>query len=144
MYTTDRAQLREFFFQAWRKHREGQPLEGVEQLIVEVALRHPEYHDVLDNPERQTDRDYLPALGESNPFMHLSLHIAVAEQLSIDQPPGVRAGFQQLRLKHGDAHAAEHVVMECLGESLWQAQRSRQPLDQTAYLECVQRRGRVS
>lgn len=140
MYTTDRAELREFFFRAWRKHRTGQPLEGVEQLIVNVALRHPEYHGALEAPERQADRDYLPALGEPNPFMHMSLHIAVAEQLTIDQPPGVRECFQQLRARLLDPHLAEHAMMECLSETLWQAQQSGRPLDQEAYLDCARRR----
>lgn len=140
MYTTDRAELREFFFRAWHKYRTDQPLERVEQLIVDVALRHPEYHTALEAPEQQVDRDYFAALGEPNPFMHMSLHIAVAEQLTIDQPPGVRECFQRLRARLLDPHLAEHAMMECLSETLWQAQQSGRPLDQRAYLDCARRR----
>lgn len=144
MYGGDRAELRGVFFHAWQKHRAGLPLEGVETLIVEVAQRHPEYHAMLERAEPQAERDYLPALGEANPFMHLGLHIAVAEQLSIDQPPGVRDCFQRLRRETPDAHAAEHAMMECLAEALWQAQRSGRPLDANAYADCLQRRARGS
>lgn len=140
MYGADRTQLREVFFRAWRKQREHQPLEGVERLIVDVARQHPEYHAVLEAATEQAERDYAPTLGAANPFMHMALHIAVIEQLSIDQPPGVRRYFQALAAKLPDQHAAEHVIMECLGETLWRAQGSGQPLDQAAYLECLEQR----
>lgn len=139
MYGTDRAELRDVFFRAWRKHRTGIPLEGVESLIVDTALRHPEYRAILDQPERQADRDYPAALGETNPFAHMGLHIAVAEQLSIDQPPGIRDYFQRLRGRFADPHAAEHAIMECLAETLWQAQQAGQPPDQRAYADCLRR-----
>lgn len=137
MYGTDRARLREVFFNAWRRHRAGQPLEGVERLIVAVAQRHPEYQSLLDRPDAQIDRDYDPALGETNPFLHLSLHIAIEEQLSIDQPRGVRALYDRLRLRLADEHAAQHVMMECLAEMLWQAQRDNTAPSEARYLDCL-------
>ncbi|HEY8553673.1 MAG TPA: DUF1841 family protein [Burkholderiales bacterium] len=138
MYGSDRQELREVFFRAWRKHRNGEPLEGVETLIVDVALRHPEYHALLDDPERHAGRDYLPELGETNPFMHMGLHIALLEQLSIDHPPGVRSYYQTLRAKIPDPHVAEHAMMECLAEAVWQAQRSGRDLDAETYTRCLQ------
>jgi hypothetical protein len=137
MYGADRAEVRDVFFRAWRQHREHRPLEGIEKLIVDVALQHPEYHPILEAPPSQADRDYATLLGESNPFMHMGLHIAIAEQLSIDQPPGIRAYYQQLRARLPDTHAVEHAMMECLNEMLWRATREHRTPDQAAYLDCV-------
>jgi hypothetical protein len=137
----DRGQTREVFFRAWRAHREGQPLEGVEKLIVQVVLRHPEYHALLEHPEPARERDYFPESGQTNPFLHLGMHIAIEEQLSIDQPPGIRALFETRRSQYGSHHDALHDILECLGETLWRAQRDRAPLDGPAYLECIRRRG---
>lgn len=142
MFATDRASLREVFFRAWHGYRENRTLEGVESVIVDVALRHPEYHAMLDTGDASAPRDYHAALGETNPFMHMGLHIAVAEQLSIDQPPGVRGYYQRLSAQLPDPHAAEHAMMECLTETLWQSQQSSQPLDQIAYLRCLERLAR--
>jgi Domain of unknown function (DUF1841) len=139
MYGADRSQLRDVFFRAWRKHRENQPLEGVERIIVDIAQHHPEYHAVLDAPQEQAERDYAPSIGATNPFMHMALHIAIVEQLSIDQPPGVRRYFRELATHLPHAHAAEHAMMECLSETLWRAQQAGQPLDQAAYLDCLDR-----
>lgn len=139
MFSTDRTALREVFFRAWRNHREQRALEGIEATIVDVAVRHPEYHQLLDGGDTPAQRDYHAALGETNPFMHMGLHIAVAEQLSINQPPGVRELFQRLAARLIDPHAAEHAMMECLTETLWQAQQAGRPLDQNAYLDCLGR-----
>ena len=135
----DRAQTREVFFRAWRAHREGRPLAGVEQTIVQVALRHPEYHALLDRPEDARDRDYVPESGQTNPFLHLALHIAIDEQLAVDRPPGVRTQYLRLRAASPDDHAAQHRMMDCLGEVLWQAQRRGQPPSESDYLDCLTR-----
>ncbi|MFO7189756.1 MAG: DUF1841 family protein [Pseudomonadota bacterium] len=140
MFNPTREQVRQFFFDAWRKYRQGAPLEGLETVAVEVALMHPEYHEVLDQPERYIDRQYTPEEGQMNPFLHMSLHVAIAEQLSIDQPPGIRAEFERLVRARGDRHEALHDVLECLGEIVWRAQRDRTPPDGEAYLECLRRR----
>ena len=94
---------------------------------------------MLEQPERHRTRDYSPDAGEVNPFLHLSLHLAVEEQLSIDQPPGIRAHFERLRAARGDEHAALHAVIDCLGEVIWQAQRQRTPPDAQVYLGCLER-----
>ena len=135
----DRGQTREVFFRAWRAHREGRPLEGVEKLIVQVALRHPEYHPVLEQSEAARERDFFPETGETNPFLHLGMHIAIEEQLSIDQPPGIRDYYQKLLSRCPDEHAVQHRMMECLGEMLWQASRQAAAPQVTVYLDCLRR-----
>lgn len=142
MYGTDRAGLREVFFRAWRRHRASEPLEGIERLVVDVALRHPEYHNLLDDPEAHTDRDYLPELGETNPFMHLAMHVAIEEGLALDQPHGIRERYRALRERLPDEHAVQHAVMDCLGEMLWQAQRAGAAPDETTFMDCLERMGR--
>jgi len=139
VFNPSREQVRNFFFDAWRKYREGRPLEGLETVGVEVMLLHPEYHHVLDDPDRFLDREYVPEDGQANPFLHMSLHVAIEEQLAIDQPPGIRAEFDRILADRGDRHDALHVVLECLGEVVWAAQRSRAVPDGAAYLECVRR-----
>jgi hypothetical protein len=134
MFNPSREQVRETFFAAWRKYRAGQPLAGIEALAVEVMLLHPEYHEVLSHPGRYRDRDYV---DESNPFLHMSLHVALEEQLSIDQPPGIRAAWDRLLERWGDRHDALHQALECLAETVWHAQRSQGPPDAAAYLECL-------
>lgn len=139
MFGQDRTTLRHSFFQAWRKHSNGEALEPLEALIAQVIAMHPEYHALLDADEAdQLDRDYLPELGQTNPFLHMAMHIAIHEQLASDRPVGIRSAYQQQLGIHGEAHAAEHRMMECLGEALWQAQRNGQPPDEAAYLACLQ------
>lgn len=140
MFNPSRDQVRQFFFDAWRKYREREALPGMDQLAVGVILLHPEYHPVVDEPERYRDRDYRPEAGVTNPFLHLSMHLALEEQLSIDQPPGIKGEFARLAARLGDRHAACHEVMECLAEMLWRAQRDGTPPDAQAYLECLKRR----
>lgn len=146
MYNPTRDQARQFFIEAWRKYR-AQGAQGVlsplEHVAIDLILLHPEYHALLEDPERALARDFSLELGESNPFVHLSLHLAIGEQLSIDQPPGIRAAFEQLQARLADRHDALHVALECLGETMWRAQRDGAPPDGEAYLECV-RRGKTA
>ena len=137
MFTPSRNQARDLFFDTWEKYRSGRALEGLENTALEVVLLHPEYHAVLDDRETHLDRDYLPESGKLNPFLHLSLHLAIAEQLAMDQPPGIADIFETLTARKGDRHAALHVVLECLGETVWQANRSGSTPDQHAYLACL-------
>ena len=111
-------------------------------MALEVALLHPEYHALLERPERHREQEYFPELGQSNPFLHMSLHLALEEQLSIDQPVGVVARFAALSARLGERHAALHEALECLAEMMWRAQRDAAPPDGAAYLECLERRAR--
>jgi len=91
MFNPSREQVRRFFCQAWRKHQERQILEGAEVTAADLIEQHPEYHALLENPEAAVEQEFTPENGQMNPFLHLSLHLAVADQISIDQPPGIRA-----------------------------------------------------
>jgi uncharacterized protein DUF1841 len=142
MFDPSRDQARDFFFETWRKYRAGEPLTGLEAIVLDVILAHPEYHAALEKPDRFRERDYSPELGEPNPFLHMSMHLAIEEQLSIDQPIGVAGSFAALAAKRGDRHEAMHDAMECLGEMVWRAQRDRAPPDAAAYLECLKKRAR--
>ena len=138
MFDPSREQVREMFFETWRKYRAGQPLAGIESLALGVVLLHPEYHEALSQPARLRDRDYT---DESNPFLHMSLHIALEEQLSIDQPPGIAQLFKVLVVKNKERHAALHEAIECLAETVWHAQRDGVPPDARAYLDCLAKKG---
>ena len=139
MFAPTRDEARQFLVAAWRKYRGAQPLSPLEEMAVTVIAAHPEYHAVLEAPERHLERDYSPDDGRINPFLHLQMHIAVAEQLSIDQPRGIRAHFERLRAAHSDEHAALHAIVDCLAETLWQAQRDRTTPAETLYLDCLAR-----
>ena len=134
MFQPTRDEARDTFFEAWRKYRAGEPVAGIEALALEVILQHPEYHAALGDPGRTRDKDYF---DESNPFLHMSLHVALEEQLSIDQPQGIASRFQALLSKFQDRHEALHQALECLAETVWRAQRDRAPPDAAAYLDCL-------
>ena len=139
MFDPSREQVRDMFFETWRKYRAGEPLAGIETLAIDVILAHPEYQAVLAEPARYRERDYT---DEANPFLHMSLHLALEEQLSIDQPPGVARLFQSLAERLQDRHEALHHALECLAETVWRAQREGAPPDAGAYLDCLARRAR--
>ena len=140
MFNPTREQVRETFFATWRKYRTGEPLAGIEAIALDVILLHPEYHELLSQPDGLREKDYT---DESNPFLHMSLHMALEEQLSIDQPPGIAGHFQALVRRHGGRHEALHEALECLAETMWRAQRDKMPPDAAAYLVCLQRRARM-
>lgn len=140
MFSPTRDQARKFLMEAWRKRCESLPATPLETMAADIAAEHPEYHALLTGNEEALAKDWTPDSGETNPFLHLSLHLAIAEQLQIDQPPGIRAGFEQLCQRLGDRHEALHNILDCLGETIWQAQRSNAPPDGAAYLECIQRK----
>ncbi|MBC8006682.1 MAG: DUF1841 family protein [Prolixibacteraceae bacterium] len=140
MFNPSRADSRRFFFATWAKYRSHAPLEGLERTAIEIILLHPEHHALLDDSQRNLDRDFPPESGAVNPFLHLSLHLAIAEQLSIDQPRGISAACRELAGRAASEHDALHVLLECLGETVWQAQRNQAAPDETAYLECIRRR----
>ncbi len=143
MFNPTRDQVRTFFIEAWRKYREGRPLVGAEAMALDVILLHPEYQAALAEPEKSLAREYHPELGATNPFLHMSLHVALEEQLSIDQPPGVARAFAAIAARCGERHAAVHEAIECLAEMIWRAQRDSAPPDGAAYLECLVARGRA-
>jgi hypothetical protein len=140
MFNPSRDQARRFLAEAWQKRRDKLPASPLEVIAADIAAMHPEYHALLEAGAAALAREWTPEDGEANPFLHLSLHLAIEEQLSIDQPPGIRAAFDQRVARHGDRHAALHDILDCLGETLWRASRDRTPLDADAYLECIRRK----
>jgi hypothetical protein len=140
MFQPTRDEARSFLADAWRKHKAREPLAPLEAVTVDIIAAHPEYHLLLETVPAADRRDFLPEGGEANPFLHLHLHLALAEQLSIDQPPGIAAAYRQLLARMGEPMAAQHAVIDCLAETLWRSQRDQAPPDGEAYLACVRRR----
>lgn len=138
MFNPSREQVRALFFETWRKYSAREPLAGVETLALEAILLHPEYHGILGAPERSREQEYFPELGETNPFLHLSLHVALEEQLAIDQPVGLCVRFARIASKAANRHAAAHAAIDCLAEMVWRAQRDGGPPDAAGYLACLE------
>ncbi|HXK55972.1 MAG: DUF1841 family protein [Gammaproteobacteria bacterium] len=139
MLGNNRSEIRRVFTEAWRKHRAGLEMTPLEALISAIIEQHPEYHGLIENPASALERDYLPEGGETNPFLHLGMHISLQEQVATNRPSGISALHRQLAAAVGDAHEAEHRLMECLGRTLWEAQSAGTVPDEQAYLECVRR-----
>ncbi|NOT15245.1 MAG: DUF1841 family protein [Methylotenera sp.] len=140
LYNPNRDQARQFLFDAWAKFKQQLALTDLEKIAVEVIQLHPEYHAILDAPKRYMQQQYFPEMGETNPFLHISLHLSVIEQVSINQPHGIASMYAALQQKHGDQHHAQHDILECLAETIWQAQRNSEPLDASLYLNLIQQR----
>lgn len=139
LFNPSRDEARNFLFESWRKRRVGELLTPLEDLVAQLIGKHPEYHAVLEDPERHKEQDYLPEGGAANPFLHLMMHITIEEQISIDQPAGIRAQFMRLTRKFDSEHDAQHRMMECLGEMIWQAQRNRTQPDAAVYFACLEK-----
>ena len=136
IFGQDRNELRQMYADAWCKRRERKPMSPLEMQIADVVEIHPEYHgDVTSN---DLTRDYSPDAGQTNPFLHMGLHLGIREQVATDRPAGIAAIFEKLAARSGDAHAAEHEMIECLAETLWEAQRDNRPPDEARYLERLQ------
>ena len=135
-----RSDTRQTFFDVWKKMQAGIPMTALETLIGDVIRMHPEYHAMLADGGKSLDKDWLPEGGETNPFLHMGMHIAIREQLSIDRPAGIKAAYAALLSHTGDVMQAEHAMLECLGEALWRAQRENRLPDENAYLACIKAR----
>lgn len=140
MFKPSRDQARQLFFDTWRKYRQQEVLSGIEAIALEVILQHQEYQSLLDNADQYLDKDFLPEMGDTNPFLHMSMHLAIKEQLSINQPIGICERFSRLQKKTGNEHDAIHQIMECLAEMIWQAQRYQSAPDATIYFDCLDKR----
>ncbi len=134
MFGNDRNQLRQYYIDVWQKAQNNQPLEPLEKIIADVVNQHPEYQSILTDQDKALGKEYLPESGESNPFMHMGMHIAIHEQLNSNRPVGIRDIYQKLNAKTGDTHETEHQMIECLAEMMWQAQRQGVAPDETLYL----------
>ena len=134
-----REALRQSYLDAWRKHRESLPMEPLEHQLATVVEQHPEYHAFIEGDPDAINRDFTPEGGQSNPFLHMGLHLAIREQVATDRPAGIASVHAELCRRLGNAHEAEHRMIDCLGEALWRSQRSGLPPDERAYLEALRR-----
>ena len=140
MFNPSREEVRRFFCEAWQKQRAGSVLTPLEAIAVDWIGEHPEYQDLLANTEGALGQDYTPEGGQTNPFLHLAMHLTISEQCSIDQPSGIRQAVELLAARRQSLHDAHHAAMDCLGEMIWQSQRSGLPPDGHQYLDCVRRK----
>ncbi len=140
MFAPSQHDVRRFFCETASKLRDGRPLTALEALAAQWINEHPEYRTDLADLDAALAASYTVEDGRTNPFLHLAMHLSISEQLSIDQPHGIRQAFELLAARRGSAHAAQHEVMECLGEMMWTSQRSGLPPDGEAYIDCVRRR----
>jgi len=138
MFNPSRDQVRQFFIDTWLKHKTQQILSPLEAIALDWIEQHPEYHDTLNQPDSMT-REFNVEEGKTNPFLHLSMHLAIAEQLSIDHPRGIRDAFDRLASRTNQ-HEAVHEIMECLGTVVWESQRLGNALDSDAYIELIRQR----
>lgn len=137
MFNPTRDDARKFLFESWRKRRKGELLSPLEDLTTQLIEKHPEYHALLDDPDNHQDKDFAPDGNVVNPFLHLMMHLTIEEQISIGQPAGIREQFSRLTRKYQSEHEAQHAMMDCLGEMIWQAQRNKTAPDAAVYLNCL-------
>ena len=133
-----RDEVRQMYLAVWHKLQQKLPLEPMEALIADVIEIHPEYHALLETGDDIRQQEFTPDQGQTNPFLHMGMHIALREQAGADRPPGIKTTHQKLVAQKG-RHEAEHSMMECLGQSLWSAQRNNQLPDEAAYLDCLKK-----
>jgi hypothetical protein len=139
MFNPSQEDVRRFFCSVYAKSRGAQPMDAIETLAGQWIAEHPQYHADLQDQEAATTRIYPEGNGQSNPFLHLSMHLSISEQCSIDQPRGIRQAVELLTHKRQSLHTAHHEAMDCLGTMLWESQRAGRPPDGQAYIDCVQR-----
>ncbi|MFM7331600.1 MAG: DUF1841 family protein [Brachymonas sp.] len=140
MFTPSQEDVRRFFCSVYDKHQKKVPMEGVETLAALWIAEHPEYHAVLSDVQVAIGKMFDVSEGRTNPFLHLSMHLSISEQSSIDQPRGIRQAVELLTARRGDLHEAHHEVMEELGAMVWESQRAGRPPDGQAYIDRVQQR----
>lgn len=139
MFTPSQADVRQFFCSVYAKNKAHQPLEALETLASQWIEKHPEYHADFADSVLALEKMYDVEGGKVNPFLHLSMHLSISEQCSIDQPRGIRQALERLTDKCDSLHDAHHAAMDCLGQMVWESQRAGRPPDGSAYIDCVQR-----
>lgn len=140
LFNPSRDEVRQFFFDAWAKFKQQSVLTDLEKMAVGIMHMHPEYHTILDHPEQYLEQAYYPEMGETNPFLHMSLHLSIQEQISINQPIGITQAYGKLCTRFQQEHEAQHALLECLAETIWLAQRNQTPLDAAHYLQLMQQK----
>lgn len=140
MFNPSQADVRRFFCDTYRKLQANEILTPMEAIARDWIVEHPEYHKDLSDVEQALAADYAVDRGQTNPFLHLSMHLSITEQVSIDQPVGIRGACEGLAQRLNSLHEAHHEIMECLGQMIWNSQRAGLPPDGDSYVECVKRR----
>ncbi|WP_029148119.1 DUF1841 family protein [Methylophilus sp. 5] len=144
LFNPSRDEVRQFFFDAWAKFKQKQStLTDLEKMAVGIMHMHPEYHVILDQPEHYLAQAYYPEMGETNPFLHMSLHLSIQEQISINQPIGITQAYGKLCTRFQQEHEAQHALLECLAETIWLAQRNQTGLDAAHYLQLIEQRAGI-
>lgn len=144
LFNPSRDEVRQFFFAAWTKFRQQHTLTDLEKMAVGIMHMHPEYHAILDQPEHYLQQAYYPEMGETNPFLHMSLHLSIQEQISINQPTGITQAYGKLCTRYQEEHEAQHALLECLAETIWLAQRNQTGLDAAHYLNLIEQRAGIA
>jgi len=139
LFNPSREEVREFFCTTWQKHQDAHVLTPLEMIASQWMEQHPEFHAILSDPSGALEQEFTPEKGMTNPFLHLSMHLSISEQISIDQPPGIRHIANTLSRKLDSEHEAQHQIMECLGQVLWQAQNQSKPINVTDYVELLKK-----
>lgn len=144
LFNPSRDEVRQFFFDAWAKFKQQSMLTELEKMAVGIMHMHPEYHTILDHPEQYLEQAYYPEMGETNPFLHMSLHLSIQEQISINQPIGITPAYGKLCTRFQEEHEAQHALLECLAETIWLAQRNQTGLDAAHYLNLIEQRAGIA
>jgi len=139
MFNPSRSEARNFLLEAWRKYCGRELLTPLEDLSAQLINKHPEYHATFDDPKSNQEKEFSIDGATINPFLHLMMHLTIEEQISIGQPHGIREQFVRLTRKYDSEHEAQHAMMDCLGEMIWQAQRNKTMPDATIYLSCLEK-----
>ncbi len=144
LFNPSRDEVRQFFFDSWAKFNQQQVLTDLEKMAVSIMHMHPEYHAILDQPDHYLQQAYYPEMGETNPFLHMSLHLSIQEQISINKPIGITQAYGKLCTKYQEEHAAQHALLECLAETIWLAQRNQTGMDAAHYLQLIEQRAGIA
>jgi hypothetical protein len=128
-------ETRQIFFTSWDKYQQKKTLLALEHEIVQVVLAHPEYHHFLENPGKFHEHTYYPEFGDTNPFLHMGLHLAIREQIATNRPAGIKSAYNNLLQKYSNTQDVEHLMMEQLAECLWLSQKNNLPPDEKHYLD---------
>ena len=137
IFGQDRTELRKMYVDAWQKRCDGVPMSPLETQIADVIALHPEYHDEM--AVETLEQEFTPERGKTNPFLHMGLHLGIRGQVATNRPPGIAAVFKALSTRLGDPHVAEHQMIDCLAETLWEAQSPNSDPDEQQYLEKLRR-----
>ncbi len=139
MFNPSQSDVRRFFCAVYSKWLVKETMDGIETIAALWIAEHPEYHDDLSDPASAVARDYTVDSGRTNPFLHLSMHLSISEQCSIDQPRGIQAAVESLTSKLDSLHDAHHVAMEALGSMMWESQKSNTQPNGEVYIEAIKK-----